>query len=103
MQFIIMFPRTSHGFDSIWDIIDILTKSAHFIPISKSNSAKKLTDVYIIEVVAYHGVPDSAVSDRDVHLTYRFWKKFNEVVGTQLHFNTSYYLRPIHKASGVFK
>ena len=76
--------------DSIWVIVDRLIKSAHFISISKSISEEKLMGIYVREVVARHGVPVSAVSNRDVRFTSRFWKKSHEELGTQLHFSTSY-------------
>ena len=63
MDFITKLPRTTRGVDSIWVIMDQLTKSAHFIPIQESISAEKLADIYVREVVARHGVPISVVSD----------------------------------------
>ena len=72
MDFITKLPRTARGVDAIWVIVDRLTKSAHFIPISESISAEKLADIYVREVVARHGVPVSVVSDRDVRFTPRF-------------------------------
>ena len=77
--------------DAIWVIVDRLTKSAYFIPISESISAEKLVDIYVREVVARHSVPVSVVSDQDVQFTSRFWKKFHEELGTHLHFSTAYH------------
>ena len=76
---------------AIWVIVDRLTKSVHFIPISKSISIEKLADMYVCEVVARHGVPVSVVTDRDVQFTSRFWKNFHKELGTQLHFSTAYH------------
>ena len=45
MDFITKLPRTAQDFDSIWVVVDMLTKSAHFIPIAESISAKKLVDI----------------------------------------------------------
>ena len=72
MDFITKLPRTARGVDSIWVIVDRLTKSAHFIPIQESISAEKLADIYIREIVARHGVPVSVISDRDVRFTSMF-------------------------------
>ena len=77
----------------IWVIVDRLTKSTHFIPIKENNSTEKLADVYICEVVARHGVLVSMVSNRDVQFTSRFWKKFHEELGTQVHFSTTLHLQ----------
>ena len=56
MDFITKMPRKVRGVDSIWVIVDRLTKSAHFIPIPESIYAEKLADIYIQEVVVRHGV-----------------------------------------------
>ena len=91
MDFITKLPRTARGVDSIWVIVDRLTKSAHFILIQESISAEKLADIYIREIVARHGVPVSVISDRDVRFTSRFWKKFHDELGTRLHFSTAFH------------
>ncbi|GKD68719.1 putative nucleotidyltransferase, ribonuclease H, partial [Tanacetum coccineum] len=65
MNLVTGLPRTSNGYDSIWVIIDRLTKSAHFLPIKKTDSMEKLTRLYLKEVVCRHGVPLSIISDRD--------------------------------------
>ena len=72
MDFVVGLPRTPRGLDSIWVIVDRLTKSAHFIPINIRFSLEKFTTLYISEVVRLHGVPSSIVSDRDPRLTFRF-------------------------------
>lgn len=89
MDFIIKLPRTVRGVNSIWVLVDKLTKSAHFNPISKHISVEKLAYIYVWEVVVRHGVPVSVVLDRDVHFTSKFWRKFHEELGTQLHFSTA--------------
>ncbi|GJV95395.1 putative reverse transcriptase domain-containing protein [Tanacetum coccineum] len=65
MDFVTGLPRTSSGYDSIWVIVDRLTKSAHFLPMKKTDSMEKLTWQYLKEVVCRHGVPLSIISDRD--------------------------------------
>ena len=50
-----------------------------------------LVELYVMEVVSRHGVPISIVSDRDVRFTSRFWKKFQEELGTRVHFSTAYH------------
>ena len=72
MDFITKLPRTTRGVDSIWVIVDRLTKSAHFIPISESIFAETLAYIYVREVVVRHGVPMSVVSDCYVRFTFRF-------------------------------
>ncbi|GJQ92712.1 reverse transcriptase domain-containing protein, partial [Tanacetum coccineum] len=73
MDFITKLPKTSNGHDTIWVIVDRLTKSAYFIPTRETDSRETLTRVYIKEIVSRHGVPISIISDRDRHFTSRFW------------------------------
>ena len=91
MDFITKLPRTSKGYDSIWVIVDRLTKSAHFLPICESYSSERLAGIFIKEIVARHGVPISIVSDRDTRFTSCFWKKFHEEMGTRLLISTAYH------------
>ncbi|GKD48059.1 putative reverse transcriptase domain-containing protein, partial [Tanacetum coccineum] len=72
MDFVIKLPRTSNGHDIIWVIVDLLTKSAHFIPTREIDSMKTLTRLYIKEIVSRYEVPISIVSDCDSHFTSRF-------------------------------
>lgn len=91
MDLITKLPRTPRNFDSIWVIVDRLTKSAHFIPIRETYSSAVMADVYVKEIVSRHGVPVSVVSDRDTRFTSRFWGKFHTELGTKLHFSTAYH------------
>ncbi|RZC29489.1 Transposon Ty3-G Gag-Pol polyprotein [Glycine soja] len=84
-------PRTPRGLDSIWVIVDRLTKSAHFIPINIRFSLEKLTTLYISEVVRLHGVPSSIVSDRDPRFTSRFWESLNRALGIKLRLSSAYH------------
>ncbi|GJW77765.1 putative reverse transcriptase domain-containing protein [Tanacetum coccineum] len=65
MDFVMGLPRTSSGYDSIWVIVDRLTKSAYFLRMKKTDSIEKLTRQYLKEVVCMHGVPLSIILDRD--------------------------------------
>ncbi|GJU35984.1 putative reverse transcriptase domain-containing protein [Tanacetum coccineum] len=69
MDFVIKLPKTLSEHDTIWVIVDRLTKSAHFIPTRETNSMETLTRLYIKEIVSRHGVPISIISDRDSHFT----------------------------------
>ncbi|KAG8489287.1 hypothetical protein CXB51_017338 [Gossypium anomalum] len=77
--------------DSIWVIVDRLTKSAHFIPVCMNFSLDKLAELYISQVVRLHGIATSIVSDRDPRFTSRFWRKLHEALGTKLHFSTAFH------------
>ncbi|GJR62068.1 putative reverse transcriptase domain-containing protein [Tanacetum coccineum] len=65
MDFVTKLPKTMSGQDTIWVIVDRLTKSAHFLPAKENDSMEKLTRQYLKEVVSRHGVPVSIISDRD--------------------------------------
>nr|GEY41478.1 hypothetical protein [Tanacetum cinerariifolium] len=86
----ILLPRTSSGHDTIWVIVDWLTKSAHFLPTREDYKMDRLARHYLNEIVARYGVPISIISDRDSHFTSRFWQSKQEVLGTQLDMSTSY-------------
>jgi len=72
MDFVGALPKTVKGFDSIWVVVDQLTKSAHFIPIKTAMTVAKLAEIYIEQVVRLHGIPSSIVSDRDPRFTSKF-------------------------------
>ena len=69
MDFITKLPKTPSGFNTIWVIVDRLTKSAHFLPIKENDKMEKLTRVYFKEIVRLHGVQSSIISDRDSRFT----------------------------------
>nr|GFB55664.1 putative reverse transcriptase domain-containing protein [Tanacetum cinerariifolium] len=71
MDFVSGLLRTPSGYDTIWVIVDRLTKSTHFLPIKKKDSMEKLTQLYLKEVVCRHGVPVLIISDLDNHFTSR--------------------------------
>jgi hypothetical protein len=64
MDFIVGLPLTARKFDSIWVIVDQLTKSAHFIPIHTNYNARKYAEIYIACVLCLHGILKMIISDR---------------------------------------
>ena len=91
MDFVTKLPRTSKGFDSIWVIVDRLTKSAHFLPIRENNGVHDLAQLYIKEIVCHHGIPLDIISDRDGRFTSRFWQSLQSALGTNLSLSTAYH------------
>ena len=91
MDFVTNLPKTQKGNDAIWIIVDRLTKSAHFLPIHWGCSLDHLSQRYVNEIVRLHGIPISIVSDRDPRFTSRFWKNFQDALGTRLNFSTSFH------------
>ncbi|KAJ9555926.1 hypothetical protein OSB04_010540 [Centaurea solstitialis] len=91
MDFVTKLPRTLRGHDTIWVIVDRLTKSAHFLEMRETLPMDKLAKLYINEVVIRHGVPLSIISDRDSRFTSRFWDGLQEGLGTKLKLSTAYH------------
>lgn len=74
MDFMTIFLKTKKGCDSIWIIVDRLTKPTYFIPIKISYPLYKFVGLYIEKIVSLHGTPSSIVSDRDLRFTSVFWQ-----------------------------
>ncbi|GJU15678.1 putative reverse transcriptase domain-containing protein [Tanacetum coccineum] len=91
MDFITKLPRTPSGYDSIWVIVDRLTKSAHFILMNEKYKIEKLTRLYLKEIVCRHGVPVSIILDRDPRFASRFWRSLQKSLGTNLDMSTAYH------------
>ncbi|GKD10021.1 putative reverse transcriptase domain-containing protein [Tanacetum coccineum] len=91
MDFVTKLPKTANGYDTIWVIVDRLTKSAHFLPMRETDPMEKLMKLYMKEVVTRHGVPVSIISDRDSKFTSLFWKALHKALGTRLDMSTAYH------------
>ncbi|GJS76240.1 putative reverse transcriptase domain-containing protein [Tanacetum coccineum] len=72
IDFVTKLPKTANGYDTIWVIVDRLTKSAHFLPMRENDPMEKLIKLYMKEVVTRHGVLVSIISDRDGRFTSLF-------------------------------
>nr|GFA52386.1 reverse transcriptase domain-containing protein [Tanacetum cinerariifolium] len=91
MDFVTRLLRTPSGYDSIWVIVDRLTKSSHFLPKKKTDCIEKLAELYLKEIVCKHGMPVSVISDRDSLFTSRFWVSLQKALGNQLDLSTAYH------------
>jgi transposase InsO family protein len=91
MDFIMGLPKTQSGYDSIWVIVDRLSKVAHFIPVKTTYKGSKLAELYIARIVYLHGVPKKIVSDRGTQFTSKFWEKLHESMDTKLNFSSAYH------------
>jgi hypothetical protein len=91
MDFIVGLPKTQSGYDSIWVIVDCLSKVAHFIPVKTTYKGSKLATLYIARIVCLHGVPKKIVSDRGTQFTSKFWEKLHESIDTKLNFSSAYH------------
>ena len=62
MDFVVGLPLAGRKHDSLWVVVDRLTKSAHFLPMRTDYSLDKLVELYIKEIVRLHGIPISIIS-----------------------------------------
>jgi hypothetical protein len=91
MNFIVCWLRTQSGYDSIWVVVDRLTKVAHFIPVKTTYSGPQLIELYMSRIVCLHGVLKKIVSDRGTQFTLMFWERLHETLDTQLRFSSAYH------------
>nr|GEW49415.1 putative reverse transcriptase domain, ribonuclease H-like domain, retroviral aspartyl protease [Tanacetum cinerariifolium] len=92
MDFVTKLPRTSSGHDTIWVIVDRLTKSAHFLPVREDYKMERLARLYLIEIVARHSVPISIILERDSRFTSRLYGKFGcHLPLVEFSYNNSYH------------
>ncbi|GJU23988.1 putative reverse transcriptase domain-containing protein [Tanacetum coccineum] len=91
MDFVTKLPKSSQGYDTIWVIIDRLTKSAIFTPMRETDPLDKLARMYLKEVVTRHGIPVSIICDRDPRFASNFWRSLQNALGTSLDMSIAYH------------
>ena len=91
MDFIVGLPKTAKGYDSIWVVVDRLTKSAHFIQVKTGYKSHQYAELYIARVVSLQGVPKTIISDRGSQFVARFWEQLQASLGTQLIRSSGYH------------
>ncbi|KAL6541589.1 hypothetical protein OROGR_011075 [Orobanche gracilis] len=90
MDFIGGLPRV-RGKDTIFVVIDRLTKYAHFFPLGHPYTAREVAALFVKEVVKLHGFPSTIISDRDAIFLSSFWREIFKLAGTTLKHSTSYH------------
>jgi hypothetical protein len=90
MDFIVGLPNTSQKHDSIWVIVDRLTKITHFIPVHTTYTTKKYAKIYLDCIVCLHGLPKMIISYRGAQFVARFWEHFQASLGTKLIRSSAY-------------
>jgi hypothetical protein len=91
MDFIVGLPLTARKFDSIWVIVDRLSKSAHFILVNTMYRVEKYAEIYITCVLCLHGVPKIIISNRGSWYVARFWEQLHASLGTHLIHSLAYH------------
>ncbi|GJR39814.1 putative reverse transcriptase domain-containing protein [Tanacetum coccineum] len=91
MDFVTKLPKSSQGYDTIWVIVDRLTKFAIFIPMRETDLMDKLAIMYLKGVVTRHGIPLLIICDRDPRFASNFWRSLQNALGTSLDMSTGYH------------
>jgi hypothetical protein len=91
MDFIVGLPNTSQRHDSVWVIVDRLTKTARFLTMHTTFNAKKYAEIYIDQIVRLHGVPKTIISDRGAQFIAWFWEQLQHALGTKLIRSSAYH------------
>ncbi|GJV75653.1 putative reverse transcriptase domain-containing protein [Tanacetum coccineum] len=91
MDFVTKLPKSSQGYDTIWVIVDQLTKSAIFIPMRETDPMEKLARMYLKKVVTRHGIPVSIICDCDGRFASNFWRSLQKALGTSLDMSNAYH------------
>ncbi|GKB69930.1 putative reverse transcriptase domain-containing protein [Tanacetum coccineum] len=91
MDFVTKLPKSSQCYDTIWVIVDRLTKSAIFVPMRETNPMDKLARMYLKEVVTRHGIPLSIICDHDPRFASNFWRSLQNALGTSLDIIIAYH------------
>ncbi|GJW66641.1 reverse transcriptase domain-containing protein [Tanacetum coccineum] len=91
MDFVTKLPKSLQDYDTIWVIVDRLTKSAIFTPMREIDPVDKLARMYLKEIVTRHGICVSIIGDRDPRFASNFWKSLQNALGTNLDMSTAYH------------
>jgi hypothetical protein len=91
MDFIVGLPLTACKFDSIWVIMDRLSKSAHFILVHTNYNVQKYAGIYIARMLCLHEVLKTIISDRGSQFVSHFWEQLHASLGTRLIHSLAYH------------
>ncbi|GLI65112.1 hypothetical protein VaNZ11_008562 [Volvox africanus] len=91
MDFIVALPKTEGGYDSVFVMVDRLTKMVHLAPCTSSCTAEQTARLFFNNVVRLHSVPKNVISDHGGQFTSKFWEALCELVGMHVHLSTAYH------------
>ncbi|GJY22050.1 putative reverse transcriptase domain-containing protein [Tanacetum coccineum] len=91
MNFVTKLPKSSQGYDTIWVIVDRLTKSAIFVPMRETDPMDNFARMYLKEFVTRHGIPLLIICDRDPRFASNLWRSLQNALGTSLDMSTAYH------------
>ena len=90
MDFIIGLPKLEDN-DFIIVVVDRFSKYATFIAAPTDCTAEETARLFLKHVVKYWGLPKYIISDRDPRFTGKFWTELFKLMGSELHFSTSFH------------
>ena len=93
MDFITGLPKSKKQNDSIFVVVEKLSKRAHFIPVKLTYKAVHIADIFLKEIFRLHGILKAIILDRDTKFTGNFWRSLFSGLETQLKFSTAYHLQ----------
>jgi hypothetical protein len=91
MDFIVGLRQTARKKDSIWVIVDRLTKTAHFIAVHTTYLVLQYAELYMDQIVRLHGIPKTIISGRGTQFAACFWEQLHECLRTKLIRSSSYH------------
>jgi transposase InsO family protein len=90
IDFIVELPE-SHGYDAIMNVVDSITKCAHFIPMHTTITAEGAAQLYLQDVWKHHGTPRAVLSDRGSQFVAGFTRELYKLLGIKLATLTAYH------------
>ena len=93
IDFVVGLPHTQKQKDSVWVVMDKLTKFTHFIQVKSTYSAEDYAMIFIVEIACRHSIPLSIISDRGTQFKYRFWRSFQKRFGRKVQLSTAFHAR----------
>jgi hypothetical protein len=91
MDFNVGLPRTKSGYNSLWVIVDRLTKVTHFRPVNTTYTRPQLAELYVPRIVCFHGVTMRIVSDSETQVISKFWDRLPETMDIHPNFSSAYH------------
>ncbi|GKA20731.1 reverse transcriptase domain-containing protein [Tanacetum coccineum] len=91
MDFVMKLPKSSQGYETIWVIVDRLTKSAIFVPVMETDIMERLARMHLKEVVTRHEIPVLIICDYDPRFASNFWRSLQKALSTNLDMSTAYH------------
>ncbi len=90
MDFIVDLLK-SKSFDSVFVVVDRLTKMAHFMPCNKTIIGKETARLFLENVYKYHGLPDDIIFDRGTQFTSKFWQSLFKILQEKTNLSSAYH------------